>query len=102
MLHLNDQASLFLCIGKGITDQDRNILSNQVMLLGFLRSASQFLKLGPVPEVHPGKGKSKQNEEDEEDEEAELGGQISLPPQDAACRGSVLITLRNVPPYTLW
>jgi len=85
--------------GKSITDQDRNILSNQVLLLGFLRSASDFLTHGPVPHIQLKRGKGKQEASDDEDE-AEVG--TSTTGDDAPSRGSILITLRNVPPYTLW
>ncbi|KAH9043698.1 hypothetical protein EDB85DRAFT_1911769 [Lactarius pseudohatsudake] len=68
--------------GKGITDQDRNILSNQVLILGFLRSAAKFLVSGPVPQSQPSRKRK---------------------PQTAGhARGTILITLRNVSPYTEW
>ncbi|KAJ3516258.1 hypothetical protein NLJ89_g1231 [Agrocybe chaxingu] len=60
--------------GKGITDQDRNILSNQLLVLGFLRSASEMLQLGPIPNVAPSK-KRKSGDEDEDDD----GGEESSP-----------------------
>lgn len=55
--------------GKAISDQDRNILSNQRLVLDFFRCAPHFLAHG-----HDSDG----------------------------ARGTVLVTLRNVPPYTLW
>ncbi|THH33169.1 hypothetical protein EUX98_g1022 [Antrodiella citrinella] len=88
--------------GKGITDQDRNILSNQIMLLGFLRSASEYLTHGPLPQsaqLKPNKGKGKQEASDDEDED-EAGRNTTG--DGAPSRGKLLITLRNVPPYTLW
>ncbi|KAJ3571612.1 hypothetical protein NP233_g3638 [Leucocoprinus birnbaumii] len=87
--------------GKGITDQDRNILSNQVLILDFLRSASKFLKSGPVPLVHkPKRKKATEVDEDEMDPDSdEPSNRASTP---VAARGTILITLRNVPPYTLW
>ncbi|KAH8099728.1 hypothetical protein BXZ70DRAFT_940859 [Cristinia sonorae] len=89
--------------GKGITDQDRNILSNQLLLLGFLRSASAFLARGPIPKVQSsGKGKAKQDDSEDEDD-AETGGRSGSPSQvTTSSRGRILITLRNVAPYTLW
>ncbi|KAJ3818869.1 hypothetical protein F5880DRAFT_1490666 [Lentinula raphanica] len=88
--------------GKGINDQDRNILSNQTLILGFLRSASRFLKLGPVPTVHRRK-KTKTFREVEQDEETSDVDQIPIESEALeSSRGTVLITLRNVPPYTLW
>lgn len=85
------------CPGKGITDQDRNILSNQLLILGFLRSAATFLRAGPAPYVHPTKKKKHMGDEDDEDEPMDEDL-----PQDTAFRGTILITLRNVTPYTLW
>ncbi|KAI0050617.1 hypothetical protein FA95DRAFT_1676641 [Auriscalpium vulgare] len=84
--------------GKGITDQDRNILSNQVLILGFLRSAERFLAVGPVPQVHARRRKKPSEDDDEDREMSETeqdGG-------DTRSRGTILITLRNVPPYTEW
>ncbi|KAF5384885.1 hypothetical protein D9615_001104 [Tricholomella constricta] len=94
--------------GKGITDQDRNILSNQVLILGFLRSASEVLSLGPVPSFTTPR-KRKTSEDDEEEEEATLfendeGDEYNfiIPEEAVQTRGTILITLRNVVPYTLW
>ncbi|TCD62628.1 hypothetical protein EIP91_006612 [Steccherinum ochraceum] len=86
---------------RGIADQDRNILSNQVLLLGFLRSASQFLTHGPVPKVHSSKGKDRQDDA-EDDGENDEEGRDGSPVQEVASRGRILVTLRNVAPYTLW
>lgn len=101
-----------LLLGKGITDQDRNILSNQVLILGFLRSAAKVLSLGPVPSVTtPRKRRKADDDEDEDDVEeetvptqAEEGEQFKFitPKEAVKTRGTVLITLRNVVPYTLW
>jgi len=96
--------------GKGITDKDRNILSNQILILDFLRSASGFLKNGPVPLM---KRKKRKNDGKDEEDDAISDDSGELPcPTDLqiavrgtvliAVRGTVLITLRNVPPYTLW
>ncbi|TFK70440.1 hypothetical protein BDN72DRAFT_896446 [Pluteus cervinus] len=105
--------------GKGITDQDRNILSNQVLLLGFLRSAAKLLVEGPVPTL-VGKGKQKATDDDESgDEHGKSKASTSMaveedpedqkfvqtftsPEETVRTRGTILITLRNVPPYTLW
>ncbi|KAF7797176.1 hypothetical protein EIP86_008368 [Pleurotus ostreatoroseus] len=86
--------------GKGIADQDRNILSNQLLLLGFLRSAAHLLKTGPVPRVQSRKKKASSN--DDENDDAEESADEENGADVAQCRGSILITLRNVPPYTLW
>ncbi len=61
-------------VGKGITDQDRNILSNQLLLLGFLRSVEGFLALGPVPReaaVNARKSKKKNGGGDHSESEDE-------------------------------
>ncbi|KAJ3865289.1 hypothetical protein EV359DRAFT_72497 [Lentinula novae-zelandiae] len=86
--------------GRGINDQDRNILSNQTLILGFLHSAAKFLKQGPVPSV-AGRKKQKASDEDE-DEGEETDNDTSDSLESGSCRGTILITLRNVPPYTLW
>lgn len=86
--------------GKGITDQDRNILSNQMLLLEFLRSAAPFLTSGPIPVIQkPCRKKIGSDEEDSGDDE-----KMNVPDQDTPrkSRGTILITLRNVVPYTLW
>ncbi|KAK7063900.1 25S rRNA (uridine-N(3))-methyltransferase [Favolaschia claudopus] len=90
--------------GKGITDQDRNILSNQLLILGFLRSAADFLVVGPLPETFRPK-KRKPTGDDEEDEPE--NPEDTMTSEDStiravASRGTVLITLRNVVPYTQW
>ncbi|GJE86229.1 similar to ATP-binding protein (DUF2431) [Phanerochaete sordida] len=84
--------------GKGIADQDRNILSNQVILLGFLRSSAHLLKKGPKPSLTSRK-KKRSDDSDREDVNSEDEGQSS---GSADSRGTILVTLRNVPPYTLW
>ncbi|KAI0756502.1 hypothetical protein C8Q80DRAFT_1128984 [Daedaleopsis nitida] len=88
--------------GKGISDQDRNILSNQLLLLGFLRCAANFLVSGPVPTVHNPRKRARRTEDGSEDDEgvAENKGQAS--DEAPQTRGTILITLRNAPPYTLW
>ncbi|KAG6855860.1 hypothetical protein H0H87_009977 [Tephrocybe sp. NHM501043] len=98
--------------GKGINDQDRNILSNQVLILGFLRSVSKVLSLGPIPSfTTPKKRKSSEDDDDEEElveepmlVETEEGEHFEfiVPENIVKTRGTVLITLRNVVPYTLW
>ncbi|OCB87100.1 hypothetical protein A7U60_g5835 [Sanghuangporus baumii] len=103
--------------GKGITDQDRNILSNQILLLSFLRSVASFLVTGPIPSVHaPRKRKRKLEDEESDDDDDEwqvqneddmsevedLQGETPNSVNHNGCRGTVLITLRNVPPYSDW
>ncbi|KAJ6523542.1 hypothetical protein B0H19DRAFT_648072 [Mycena capillaripes] len=91
--------------GKGITDQDRNILSNQLLILGFLRSAAAFLVNGSLPEIFSPK-KRKRLDDDDEAEEGEDTDDMDVADKNiinaVACRGTILITLRNVVPYTQW
>jgi 25S rRNA (uracil2634-N3)-methyltransferase len=87
--------------GKGITDQNRNILSNQLLILAFLRSAAKFLALGRTPSVHESRKRKKKSSDDGEGD----SGHEDEPPDNLELlesRGTILITLRNVPPYTLW
>ena len=66
------------------------------MILGFLRSASGFLVKGAQP-LRGQKGKVREGGDDTEvdsDQECELSGQTD------PTGGAVIITLRNVPPYT--
>jgi 25S rRNA (uracil2634-N3)-methyltransferase len=86
--------------GKGITDQDRNILSNQVLILGFLRSAAKFLVRGPMPQLQASR-KRKRTAEDDDDRCTDDDENEAVGAGDRA-RGTILITLRNVPPYTEW
>lgn len=62
-----------------------------------------MLALGPVPIV-TSKRKPKKGEDDDDDEEeaAEVDEPEDDPTAQTSTRGTVLITLRNVPPYTLW
>ena len=92
---MSSQPTHFL--GKGIADQDRNILANQLLILGFLRSVSGFLARGPPPTLGNRKKKGKVQEEDSDsdsDQEGESRG------QGGSSKGTVIITLRNVAPYT--
>ncbi|KAK1229790.1 hypothetical protein PQX77_007138 [Marasmius sp. AFHP31] len=88
--------------GKGITDQDRNILSNQLLILSFLRSAAKILKDGPVPDVTSSTGKKRKRKDDKVEDEEESEEEDIRELSSAGPRGTVLITLRNVAPYTLW
>ena len=85
--------------GKGITDQDRNILSNQVLILSFLRSAANFLVYGPVPRLQPSRKRKRSSNDDDDDnnDDDDQTAQTAGPP-----RGTILVTLRNVSPYTEW
>lgn len=71
-----------------------------MLLLGFLRSAAQLLRKGPVPSV----GATKRHRgaaSDDEDGPGEGAARLDAA-GPVSSRGSILITLRNVPPYTLW
>ncbi|KAI0726130.1 hypothetical protein C8Q72DRAFT_539267 [Fomitopsis betulina] len=90
--------------GKGITDQDRNILSNQMLILDFLRSAAPFLATGPVPVIMKPRKRKADPDEDEDHAPGDAEDSIAEEPDvpTLGSRGSILVTLRNVPPYTLW
>lgn len=86
------------------------------MLVGFLRSASSLLALGPVPAIAASRKKKKHdNDDDDSEPEAERQDdslvlvddddeyQFFTPQEERKrSRGTILITLRNVPPYTAW
>lgn len=84
-------------VGKGIADQDRNVRENQATLLSFLAAVPALLEQGPMPSAKPQKYKPVEDDDDLDDEEA---GAVDV--QDTKTRGTVLITLRDAPPYTLW
>lgn len=95
-------------IGKGITDLDRNILSNQLLILDFLRSAANVLKRGHIPSFSASRKRKKSDiDDDSKDEEKEVATsgtdlEDSVVDESITTRGTVLITLRNVVPYTQW
>ena len=96
----------------------RNVLANQLLLGRFFVSAAPLLTEGTLPgyalEGKPTKGKGSQNNEVEDDAgfddqedvlEADMRAALTaaLPSfRVPAKAGSVLITLRNAVPYTLW
>jgi 25S rRNA (uracil2634-N3)-methyltransferase len=91
--------------GKGITDQDRNILSNQTLMLDFFASAAPCLTIGPMPEIlGPRRNRRKDRDGDDTgDSDNEMSdGDASTMAAIIKQRGTVLVTLRNVPPYTEW
>jgi 25S rRNA (uracil2634-N3)-methyltransferase len=100
-------------VGAGHKDESRNVLSNQLMLLRFLVSVAPLLSIGTVPTYASNtkavKKKTQDDdnddlrEEEEEEEESEEESEAAAtgfrtPPY----AGSVLVTLRNSKPYTLW
>jgi 25S rRNA (uracil2634-N3)-methyltransferase len=77
-------------------------LSNQVLILCFLRSAARFLVRGPVPQLQPSRKRKRPSDDDDDEcadrddnQAVEVGGH-------GRARGTILVTLRNVPPYTEW
>ncbi|GAA97316.1 uncharacterized protein L969DRAFT_87250 [Mixia osmundae IAM 14324] len=128
--------------GSGEKDQARNVRTNQVLLLGFLRSAADFLTEGDASLILPkdgkpqGKKRARTDDEDELAEQASLASRQRLAMADKELKhaigtreldqdelddlleaeqdapeheqeehkkpGTILITLRNTLPYTLW
>lgn len=70
-----------------------------MLILGFLRSVAPFLATGPIPIIQKPRKKKGSDEEDSGDDD-----KTDALDNDASrkARGTVLITLRNVVPYTLW
>lgn len=113
----------FFTSGAGIKDQDRNIVVNQRLIAEFLQSIAPLLAKGKDPSSVPGSSRKKRKRNNDDDEDADedgdrLADDVSLPSEDEhddagtsesdsrrippSTRGSVLITLRDAPPYTLW
>ncbi|CAE6499076.1 unnamed protein product [Rhizoctonia solani] len=86
-------------VGLSIADQDRNIAANQSTLLGFLASVKPYLAEGDVPDSNA-KGKGVKKGEDVSDEDEESMTLVREGKHKMA--GSVLVTLREQEPYTLW
>jgi 25S rRNA (uracil2634-N3)-methyltransferase len=95
-------------LGAGHKDESRNILSNQLMLIRFLVSVAPLLSRGPVPSYMSSKGKARKGSADSEPEEEVEESEIESeePRKDGFCvpphAGSLLITVRNCKPYTMW
>ncbi|PVF98605.1 hypothetical protein CPB86DRAFT_351251 [Serendipita vermifera] len=86
--------------GKGIKDQDRNILSNQELVKEFLKTVPSVLVLGSSNESRT-KQRRPQLSDDSGLEDNDLIEEES-PSLNTGTRGTVLVTLRDTPPYTLW
>ncbi|KAF8311073.1 hypothetical protein DL93DRAFT_2211241 [Clavulina sp. PMI_390] len=88
-------------VGAGIKDQDRNIAVNQRLLVDFFQAAAPLLAKGKDPSSVPGSRKKRKRDPDDEeaDEDHFLDDDEQCPPPT---RGTVLVTLRDAPPYTLW
>ena len=109
---------IFSLSGAGITDQDRNILSNQHLLLRTLRSVHPILTSGPPPKPPTSKRKRKakgSDDEDDDQDKADLEGvsdleddlYANITPVPSSFtppirQGTVLITLLDQNPYSLW
>ena len=111
--HAGMLSALVLCValfnigcwvGKGIADQDRNILTHQILILGFLRSIKPFLATGSIPQFNTTR-KRKLNIDDDDEEDGMTEGLDHGSGNGNGGerrRGTILITLRNVAPYTQW
>ena len=93
-------------MGAGHNDEQRNVLANQLLILRFLISVAPYLTEGPLPEAIQGRKRRAASEDDEDDEEpieaADDEPDVSATSVPPRRQGSVLITIRNVVPYTLW
>lgn len=103
-------------VGAGHKDEQRNVLANQLLLLRFLVSVAPCLTRGALPSYATKEKKvapsddSDDEASDAEDEETRdflavlqsMDKDTRQPFAPPARQGSVLITLRNVAPYTLW
>jgi 25S rRNA (uracil2634-N3)-methyltransferase len=79
-----------------------------MLILGFLRSCAPFLAAGPIPPFTHTRRRQQIPEgydevmEDDADIEDSDGGLVQLENASTGERGTVLVTLRNVAPYTQW
>ncbi|EPQ29437.1 uncharacterized protein PFL1_03192 [Pseudozyma flocculosa PF-1] len=119
-------------VGAGHKDETRNVLANQLLLLRFFISVAPYLTDGPLPkhaaaalgqsqrplaradseEPDPMVGEDEEGEgldildafkdATEAEREALAASRARQPFRPPVKRGSVLITLRNAAPYTLW
>jgi len=109
-----------LSTGQGIADQDRNIRSNQELLQGVFKAAPAVLKKGVsnASRITPKKTKRKSkigpegdkslsydemgNETENSDQDTQLYDVTGETEMSSKFRGTVLVTLRDTFPYTLW
>lgn len=89
-------------VGMSIADQDRNIAANQSTLLGFLASVRRYLAEGAVPDSNAKGKKDAKSDVYEMSEDEEGGEDAALVKAGPKRAGSVLVTLREQEPYTLW
>ena len=82
------------------------MLSNQLLILDFLKSAASLLEDGTAPSISSRNPRKKKrggaDSDDDEGTESQRDGDELLEPSVVKERGTVLVTLRNAPPYTLW
>lgn len=79
-----------------------------MLILGFLRSVVHCLAQGPIPTSNLPRKRNMPTDGDDDDDEGimydatteDMGTPSSSTAQ--CSRGKVLITLRNVPPYSIW
>lgn len=76
-------------------------MSNQVLILGFLRSAARFLVHGLVPQLQPSRKRKHPSDDDDDEWDRDDNQAVEVGGRGRA-RGTILVTLRNVPPYTEW
>lgn len=104
-------SSLYLVplLGQGITDQDRNIRTNQTLLLDFYLSASNLLRNGKSHLVSAKESASRLSRSptppdllDESIHLTTLDPTTLPPPPPPKTRGTILLTLRTSSPYSLW
>jgi len=118
---LRETVKLIRWIGAGITDQDRNILPNQHLLLRTFRSVAPLLTDGPsafpIPTKTKGKSSKRKSPPDTDSEpDFDLHPEDDFEPpfqptdtsrtlqslQPPPRQGTLLITLLSQAPYTLW
>ena len=103
--------STFSISGAGHKDETRNVLANQLLLLRFFISVAPYLTRGKSTSRTKRSHRHRDDSDDDDDaatapleadslsEQFEFGPRSLNPPSKP---GSVLITLRNASPYTLW
>ncbi|GAA5936369.1 25S rRNA (uracil2634-N3)-methyltransferase [Sporobolomyces koalae] len=92
-------------VGQGITDQNRNIRTNQTLLLDFYLSASNLLRNGSS---HLASIKASTRESRSPSPSQLVDSSLAIdpstlpPPPPPKTRGTILVTLRTASPYSLW
>jgi 25S rRNA (uracil2634-N3)-methyltransferase len=76
-----------------------------MLILGFLRSVVDCLAEGTIPTYNLSRKLNRPTDDDDDDDDNVNDDEdidASSPSTAQRTRGTVLITLRNVPPYTNW